>query len=320
MTSDLDIERVLDHWFTEQPTQVADRVFDGVADRIARQPQQPAWRVLERDLHVNTHLKPLLAIAAIVVVAVAGFAILRPSGGGVGGPLAPLSSPTAPPTPTPSPSSVASASPSIDPFSSAEFPDWYPRPSDGSGILPAGSQTTQAFLAGSTLTVPEGWVNDSDNDQVYTLFPNTSANEDEYDLAGQLAQDVLLVKTVANNMFTICEATGLFQGATAADVIDWAVTNEAFSTTEPVGVTIGGLSGQQVDIQLDPAWTGSCPLQENDPPTRDYSDARARIIMLDVPGRGPIGIHLGSKYSSGFEAFLADAMPIIESFEFDLEP
>jgi hypothetical protein len=269
---------------------------------------------------VNTYLKPLLAIAAIVAVAVAGFAILRPSGGGVGGPSAPLSSPTATPTPTRSPSPVASASPSTDPFSSAEFPDWYPRPQDGSGILPAGGQTTRTFLAGSTLTIPEGWVNDSDNDQIYALFPNTSANEDEYALAGQLAQDILLVKTVANNMFTICDATGLFQGATAADVIDWVVTNEAFSTTEPVDVTIGGLSGRQVDIQLDPAWNGSCPLQENDPPTRDYGDFRTRIIMLDVPCRGPIGIHIGSKYSSDFEAFLADAMPILESLEFNLEP
>ena len=79
MTSERDIERVLDHWFTERPTQVADRVLDEVADRIARQPQQPAWRVPWRDSHVNTYLKPLLAVAAIIVVAVAGFAVLRPS-------------------------------------------------------------------------------------------------------------------------------------------------------------------------------------------------------------------------------------------------
>ena len=34
MTSERDIERILDHWFTERPTQVADRVLDEVADRI----------------------------------------------------------------------------------------------------------------------------------------------------------------------------------------------------------------------------------------------------------------------------------------------
>jgi hypothetical protein len=31
MTSERDIERVLDHWFAERPTQVADRVLEEVA-------------------------------------------------------------------------------------------------------------------------------------------------------------------------------------------------------------------------------------------------------------------------------------------------
>ena len=42
MTSDRDIEHVLDHWFTERPTPVSDRVLDEVGDRIARQRQRPA--------------------------------------------------------------------------------------------------------------------------------------------------------------------------------------------------------------------------------------------------------------------------------------
>ena len=41
MTSERDIERVLDHWFTSGRPQAADRVFDEVVDRIARQRQRP---------------------------------------------------------------------------------------------------------------------------------------------------------------------------------------------------------------------------------------------------------------------------------------
>ena len=79
-----------------------------------RQPQRRAWRVSWRDSHVNSYLKPLLAVAAIVVVAVAGFAILRPSGAGVGGAPVPTVSPTATPTPTLSPGpSTPSATPSL---------------------------------------------------------------------------------------------------------------------------------------------------------------------------------------------------------------
>jgi hypothetical protein len=42
------------------------------------------------------------------------------------------------------------------------FPSWYTPEigSNGAGILPAGSGTTQSFLRGSTFSVPEGWVNE----------------------------------------------------------------------------------------------------------------------------------------------------------------
>ena len=42
-------------------------------------------------------------------------------------------------------------------------------------------------------------------------------------------------------------------------------------------------------------------------------------ILLDVPGRGVLVIIVGSLHSADFEAFLAETMPIVESFEFDLE-
>lgn len=199
------------------------------------------------------------------------------------------------------------------------FPPWLPQQGDGAGILPAGSQTTRRFLTGSTFTVPEGWVNDSDNAAIYTLFPDTPANEAQYALSNEMAQNILLVARVENNMFAICDATGLFQGGTAAEVIDALVADDALSTTEPVDVTIGGLSGRQIDVQLSPDWTGSC-LRSGDTRTRDYRGDRHRIILLDVPGSGTMGIAMGSLASADFEAFLAEAMPIVESFQFDLNP
>lgn len=298
-----DMDRVLSQWFEDGPYTMPDRVVDVVADRIARQRQRPVWRLRWRPFDMNLSIKIGAAIAAVVILAIVGWNLLPGRSTGVGG------GGTATPSPTPSPTST--------PSGSAIYPPWYTQQGDGAGIIAAGSQTTRRFLAGSTLTVPEGWVNDGDNAQIYTLFPNSSANANEYALARQTAQNILIAATVANNMFAICDATGLFQGTTAAGVIDAVVANEAFMTSEPVDVTIGGLSGRQIDIQLDPGWTGSCPLQENDPATRDYGDVRNRLIVLDAPGRGPIGISIGSTYSSDFPAFLADAMPIVESLRFD---
>ena len=91
-----DVELVLRDYFADDSWTAPDHVLDVIEERIMRQPQQRAWRVSWRDSHVNSYLKPLLAVAAIVVVAVAGFAILRPPGTGVGGPPATASAgPTA---------------------------------------------------------------------------------------------------------------------------------------------------------------------------------------------------------------------------------
>jgi hypothetical protein len=163
-------------------------------------------------------------------------------------------------------------------------------------------------------------VNDTDYAPVYTLFRDTPANEAEYALSKQTAQNIVITDKVWHNLFAICDATGLFQGATTSDVMDELAANDAFTMSEPVDVTIGGLSGKQVDLQLSPDWAGECALNPNDPPTRDYADARSRLILLDTPAGPAIGMAIGSLYSSDFEAFLADAMPIVESFQFDFAP
>ncbi len=320
MTQQRDIERLLDHWFSDGPGQAPDRVVDIVADRIERQPQRPAWRLQWRPFPVNAYAKIAVAAAAVLIVAVVGYNLLPGSSTGVGGP-APTPSPSATPIATPTPTPTATPTPSPTPSSpsaSVVFPSWYTEHGDGAGILPAGTQTTRQFLSGSTFTVPEGWVNDGDDAPVYWLFPDTPANKAEYALSKQTAQNFLLTDRVADNMLAFCDATGLFQGATASEVIDFVVANQALKATKPIAVTIGGLRGQQVDVQINRDWAGKCTPNADDPPTRDYTDARDRLILLDTPDGRTIGISIGSLYSSGFEAFLGQAMPIIESFRFDL--
>ena len=227
--------------------------------------------------------------------------------------------PTTIPTTSPAtPAPTATAAPTAT--SSVAFPSWLTEHGGGAGILSAGSQTTRQFLAGSTFTVPEGWVNDGDYAPAYFLFPDTPANKAEYAISKGKAQEIILTNKVARNMFAICDATGLFQGATASAVIDALAANDAFSMTEPVDVTIGGLSGRHVDLRLSPDWAGRCALSPNDPPTKDYRDARMRLILLDTPAGGTIGIAISSGYSSDHGAFLADAMPVVESLQFDFAP
>jgi hypothetical protein len=303
MTNDRDVQRLLDRWLTERPTQVADRVLDEVADRIARQRQEPGWRVARRDLHVNSYVKPLVAIAAVVVVAAAGITIIgRPSGSGVGG--------AAPPTASPS------MSPSTAPSTSVVYPSWF---TDGSptaaGILPAGDVSTQAFRPGITFTAPEGWVNPIDDGDFFALFPDTSANQAEFTATGSLANEIFMGPH--SSPYFVCDAWEDNAGTTAAEIVAPMLTNDALAMSEPIDVTIGGLTGKQFDVHLDPGTTETCP---GDPEDFDLADGRTRGFLLDRPEGGVIVIFVTSLHSAGHDTFVAEAMPIIESFEFDLTP
>jgi hypothetical protein len=260
---------------------------------------------------VNPYLKPLLAVAAVVVIAVAGIAFLRqPSDSGVGGAT----------SPAPSPSPIASASPSTAASGSAVFPSWYrTTDSSGAGILPAGDATTRGFVPGSTFTVPAGWVNDVDTSEFHRLFQDTPANEAEFALSEGPAQGIFM-GIVDTPGIGICEGVGETEGSTAAELVDSLVADEALVTSEPVDVTIGGLIGARVDAHLDPDWTGTCSGNSEEPATEDAKDYRGRFIFLDRPSGGRILIVVDSIHSADFDAFLAEAMPIIESWQFDLTP
>ena len=300
---------MLEAWLDAGTDEMPDRVYLSILDRIERQPQQRAWRLSWRDSRVNTYLKPILALAAVVVIAVAGIAIVgRPSGSGVGGAASPAVSPAASASPSPAASASPSSAPSV-------YPAWYTGESSGAGILQAGNQATRAFEPSFTFTVPEGWVNSGDESGFYGLFPDTPANQTEFAASGGLAEEIIMGPK--NDPYFTCDAWEDNQGATAAEIVVAMAANEALATSEPIDVAVGGLTGKQIDVQLDPGWTESCP---GDPPGLDLGDMRTRAILLDTPDRGVIVIFVGSLHSAGHEAFLAEAMAIVESFQFDLNP
>ena len=70
MTHDQDIERVLDRWFSEGPTQMPERFLVDTLDRIDRAPQPRLAGLRTRLPAMHPGLR--LAAAAAVVLAVAG--------------------------------------------------------------------------------------------------------------------------------------------------------------------------------------------------------------------------------------------------------
>jgi hypothetical protein len=299
MTQQRDIERLLDRWFSDGPDQAPDRVMDIVTDRIERQSQQPAWRLQRRPISVNAYAKLAVAAAAVLIVAVVGYTLLPGRSTGVGGP-APTASPTAAPT-----------TPSSSTSTSAIFPAWFTPESSsgGAGILSSGSQTSRSFKPAFTYNVPEGWVNSLDVPIAYVLFPDTPVNKAEYALSGDTAQSIFMVSVKSPYFF--CESWEVTRG-TAAERVAFLAASDAFAVSEPVDITIGGLTGKQVDVRVDPDWKETCP---GDPPGLDHRDARARAYLLDGPS-GAFVIFVGSSHAADHEAFLAKATPVVESFKF----
>lgn len=105
MTHERDIERLLDVWFIDGPIQAPERVVDVVADRIGRQSQRPGWRLDWRHTTMTPTLKFGAAIAAVIVIGIVGFGLLRGGDDSIVGP--PATSPT--PNPTVAPSSAPAA-------------------------------------------------------------------------------------------------------------------------------------------------------------------------------------------------------------------
>ena len=135
MSPDREIDLVLNTWLEDGPTGAPDRVLDVLADRIAHQPQRPAWRLDWRHT-MQPAFKIGVGIAAVVLVALVGWNLLPGGSAGIGGP-------GLTPTPTLSPSPTTSPPP----------------------LLPEGSLNAQDYLARAlpgdpmafTVTAPVGW-------------------------------------------------------------------------------------------------------------------------------------------------------------------
>jgi hypothetical protein len=227
MTRERDIERLMDAWFLDGPMQVADRVFEEAVERVERQHQRPAWRFLRRESHVTTPFKVVLGAAAIIVVFVAGFAMLARPGSQVGGVAEPTATPQASPSPT--------APPSV-------LPD---------GLLEPGTYSARALPGDSmafTISVPRGW----------TGFGGwTLSGPPGHGAPNGVGVAVLHAPQVVDDP---CDPSGAAPSTApiAPSVDDLVAALAARPDLVVSGVTdatLAGYQGRQLDVQLPAAFT-----------------------------------------------------------------
>lgn len=306
MNANRDIDHILDTWLGDGPEAVADRVIDVVADRIERQPQRSTWHLRWRETHMTTNVRPLAAIAAVLVIAVVGLVAVIgfTSRGGVA---------------APGPS--ASAGPSASPEPSASPYACEGETTGCAGPLALGEHAATNFLLGLSFTTPEGWVNVRDIRRTYGL---NQANA----LATEI--EVMGLNAIADQTEACGAVAKPGVGSSVQDLITAVQTHPGLLAKPPVAAELDGFQGQSIDFTVAPNWDKHCPddlidpvvlllTDTGNPPGRAigyHIDQRVRWIVLDVRGETIIVELVGPSAESSFDSSVAAAQPIVDSLRF----
>lgn len=232
-------------------------------------------------------------LAAAAVIAITAVSSIGPAPGpGVGGPsIAPSSSPAASP-----PAASASVAASPDAISSAIF-----KPT-------------------LSVVVPAGWTA-ADDVRTFRLIPPQTASAGRGEIGVMAGPFVRFEDPECEDQ----PPAGV--GTTAAQVIETLRADPRLVTTAPEAVTVGGQSGQMLDLRVADDWTGTCGWSDGKPAVLIVSatdtgpafgtagPARDRYLFLEVED-SVVVIDIGTPEGSDFEAFLAEAMPIVETMRF----
>jgi hypothetical protein len=143
MTTDRDRTRIVLSWLHEDAHEDAERVLLRTLDEVETTQQRRPWWPARRSADMNSYAKLAIAVAAVIVVVVAGIQLL-PRTGTTGGQPTAAPSPTASPSAMPSP--TATPAPSLPPLTSGSL-------APGRYALVWGGPST-------SVAVPAGWTGD----------------------------------------------------------------------------------------------------------------------------------------------------------------
>ena len=108
---------------------------------------------------------------------------------------------------------------------------------------------------------------------------------------------------------------------TPAASVDWLTTIPGLVMTRQIPLAIGGLGGLMVDVSVAPDWTDACSADGYIntfavPGLSVGPNTPARYILLDGGDGRTLLIDVQAPATVSWDAAMAAAMPIIESFEF----
>ena len=195
-----------------------------------------------------------------------------------------------------------------------------PAPTPPRIAVPAGIYTAGAFKPAVTYTLPAGWLVAGDEADYFAAQPITT------DLLG-----VYLFRSPrpASQDLDCPVAAVPGVGTTAKDLVDWIRARPGLVAGDPTPVTVGNLTGLQVDVAIIDGWKASCPFAKGIPTVPLFVGAtdasfrwvvsgteRLRLHVLDVPGNGTVVVDIDAFDGPLMGGFLGDATSVVTSMGF----
>ena len=171
-------------------------------------------------------------------------------------------------------------------------------------------------------TVAEGWTNTIDGPDGFSLGQTASP---------QGGAIWLFSTAMADSQAVGCPGTlepGV--GRSASALSTWLSSLPGVTATAPAPVTVGGLSGRTLDVTIKPSWTRACPFSGGTPYVAMFTNndavnnfdwglaagGKMRLFLLDLPDGRTTLIDIEAPSEALWDAFVADAMPVIETFDY----
>lgn len=174
-------------------------------------------------------------------------------------------------------------------------------------------------------SVPAGWKNTADCAWCYVLQQQGAPENTNVNLWSDAAAHVQADQCK--------EGSEPGVGRSADELVAWLATLPGLVTTAPIPVTIGGLSGKQIDLSVAPTWTATCsyaytpgrPLVSTffgGTPVNQFDwniqgDGRTRIIALDLGDGRALIIDIEAQNKADYDALLPGAMEVVNTFTFN---
>lgn len=187
-----------------------------------------------------------------------------------------------------------------------------------------------------TYTVPEGWSIASDHTSDIRLTRSTDYALETADgpPSGETDGVEAWIRPAALSSEPCSEQVAAGVGRTPDELVEWLAAHPRLDAGEPQAVTIDAHEGRMIDISIAESHTATCGFPRpvvgllgegvgaaGSVGDRPYlvgilSPARQRLIFLDLGNDRVVAILVRAVDPDGFDEFLAEAMPIVESFDF----